>query len=86
MMLDLWDQSRYRCNRGQAEEHCDWYESGAGLLEVSRTGRPSDSELVNEYLSYLADRNYSPQTVRVYGFALLAFCRWLASEDIASTR
>ncbi|HUY23829.1 MAG TPA: hypothetical protein VMV09_00820 [Candidatus Saccharimonadales bacterium] len=27
--------------------------------------------LVNEYLSYLADRNYSPQTVRVYGFALL---------------
>lgn len=39
--------------------------------------------LVNEYLSYLADRNYSPQTVRVYGFSLLAFCRWLTSEDIA---
>lgn len=39
--------------------------------------------LVNEYLSYLADRNYSPQTVRVYGFALLAFSRWLASEDLA---
>ncbi|MGQ0824670.1 MAG: tyrosine-type recombinase/integrase [Actinomycetota bacterium] len=38
--------------------------------------------LVNEYLGYLADRNYSPQTVRVYGFALLAFCRWLVSEDI----
>ena len=34
--------------------------------------------LVNEYLGYLADRNYSAQTVRVYGFALLAFCRWLA--------
>jgi integrase/recombinase XerD len=39
--------------------------------------------MVNEYLSYLADRNYSPQTVRVYGFSLLAFCRWLAGEEIA---
>lgn len=38
--------------------------------------------LVNEYLGYLADRNYSPQTVRVYGFSLLAFCRWLTTEDI----
>jgi len=42
----------------------------------------SQFTLANEYLNYLADRNYSPQTVRVYGFALLAFCRWLASEDI----
>jgi hypothetical protein len=39
--------------------------------------------LVNEYLSYLSDRNYSPQTVRVYGFSLLAFCRWLTSEEIS---
>jgi len=38
--------------------------------------------LVNEYLGYLADRNYSAQTVRVYGFALLAFCRWLADEGL----
>jgi len=38
--------------------------------------------LVNEFLGYLADRNYSPQTVRVYGFGLLAFCRWLVSEQI----
>jgi integrase/recombinase XerD len=38
--------------------------------------------LVNEYLSYLADRNYSPQTVRAYGFSLLAFCRWLVSEEL----
>lgn len=38
--------------------------------------------VVNEYLGYLADRNYSPQTVRAYGFALLAFCRWLAGEGI----
>jgi integrase/recombinase XerD len=34
--------------------------------------------LVDEYLAYLADRNYSPKTVRAYGYDLLAFCRWLA--------
>ncbi|MFG2045800.1 tyrosine-type recombinase/integrase, partial [Dactylosporangium sp. NPDC048998] len=39
-------------------------------------------ELVNEYLSYLADRNYSPRTVRAYGFDLLAFCRWLSVENV----
>lgn len=39
--------------------------------------------LVNEYLSYLVDRNYSLQSVRVYGFSLLAFCRWLSAEEIA---
>ena len=39
--------------------------------------------LVNDYLSYLADRNYSPRTIRTYGFSLLAFCRWLSDEDIA---
>jgi integrase/recombinase XerD len=45
--------------------------------------RASESvTLVNEYLGYLADRNYSPQTVRTYAFSLLAFCRWLFSEDI----
>lgn len=38
--------------------------------------------LVNEYLSYLADRNYSPRTIRTYGFGLLAFCRWLDHEDL----
>lgn len=38
--------------------------------------------LVNEYLSYLADRNYSPRTVSTYGFGLLAFCRWLDGEGI----
>jgi len=38
--------------------------------------------LVNDYLGYLSDRNYSPQTVRTYAFALLAFCRWLSCEDI----
>lgn len=38
--------------------------------------------LVNEYLGYLADRNYSPRSVRAYGFDLLAFCRWLADEHL----
>jgi len=32
----------------------------------------------NEFLSYLQDRNYSPRTVRTYGYGLLAFFRWLA--------
>lgn len=39
--------------------------------------------LVNDYLGYLADRNYSPRTVRAYGFDLLAFCRWLAETGVA---
>lgn len=38
--------------------------------------------LVNDYLGYLVDRNYSPRTVRSYGIGLLAFCRWLATESI----
>lgn len=38
--------------------------------------------LANEYLSYLVDRNYSPQTVRTYGYGLLSFCRWLISQDL----
>ena len=38
--------------------------------------------LVNEYLGYLADRNYSPRTVRAYGFGLLAFCRWLIESGV----
>lgn len=38
--------------------------------------------LANEYLAYLADRNYSSQSVRAYGFSLVAFCRWLAVEEI----
>lgn len=38
--------------------------------------------VVNEYLGYLADRNYSPATVRAYGFDLLSFCRWLVAEGI----
>ncbi|BCO34910.1 tyrosine-type recombinase/integrase [Mycobacterium heckeshornense] len=39
-------------------------------------------DLVNDYLSYLADRAYSPRTVRAYAFDLLAFARWLAAERL----
>ncbi len=44
--------------------------------------RLAEFQLVNEYLSYLADRNYSPKTVRSYAFSLLDFCRWLVNEEI----
>ncbi len=37
--------------------------------------------LVNDYLAYLVDRNYSPRTVRSYANGLLAFCRWLTVRD-----
>ncbi|WP_402373930.1 tyrosine-type recombinase/integrase [Isoptericola rhizosphaerae] len=38
--------------------------------------------LANDYLEHLRDRNYSPATVRAYGYDLLAFCRWLAEQDV----
>ena len=56
-------------------------------LEASQwqlTGASSSDAvaLSNDYLGYLADRNYSPQTVRAYAFGLLAFCRWLTAEGV----
>ena len=48
------------------------------LAGVDATGFP----MVNEYLSYLADRNYSPRTVRAYGFDLLDFTRWLGRAGL----
>src|SRR6266566_5669813 len=39
--------------------------------------------VVNEYLAYLADRRYSPRTVRSYAFDLLHFCRWLSADGTA---
>lgn len=49
-----------------------------------RLGGPGAGEfaLVNEFLGYLADRNYSPRTVRAYAFDLLHFARWLAAEGL----
>ena len=38
--------------------------------------------LVNEFLGYLADRNYSPRTRRAYAFDLLIFARWLGAENV----
>ena len=39
-------------------------------------------QLINEFLGYLADRAYSPQTVRAYAFDLLALARWLLDQHI----
>jgi site-specific recombinase XerD len=44
--------------------------------------RPADLDLCNDYLAYLADRRYSPATVRAYAFDLLHFARWLAGEGL----
>jgi site-specific recombinase XerD len=44
---------------------------------------PGGVEVVNDYLGYLADRGYSPRTVRAYAFDLLAFTRWLVDERLA---
>ena len=53
-----------------------------GRWSIVGDGTADTVMLVNDYLDYLADRNYSTQTVRAYAYALLAFCRWLASERI----
>ena len=60
------------------------------LRAVERTGRwslvgsgPGGVELINEFLGYVADRGYSPRTVRAYAFYLLAFARWLVAEGLA---
>ena len=55
------------------EANGTWMLGGAGAAEL---------EVVNDYLSYLADRRYSPRTVRSYAFDLLHFCRWLAAEGV----
>src|SRR6266571_718802 len=62
----------------------------AGELRVTGSGerwriegrwRAADRQLCNDYLGYLADRRYSPASVRAYAFDLLHFARWLAGED-----
>ena len=45
-----------------------WYLAGPGADGL---------RVIDEYLGYLADRNYSPKTVRAYGFDLVMFGRWL---------
>ena len=46
------------------------------VIGRSRSSKVNRFALVDEYLSYLSDQNHSPQTIRVYGFSLLAFCLW----------
>jgi len=49
----------------------------AGRWELTGTGELS---LFNDFLGYVADRGYSPRTVRAYAFDLLHFARWLAAD------
>jgi site-specific recombinase XerD len=48
--------------------------------------RVDDVRLINDYLAYLADRHYSPRTVRAYAFDLLHFARWLVDEKLQVER
>jgi len=57
-------------------------EVGTEVPWVLSGPRASKYVLVNDYLGYLADRNYSPRTLRAYGYDLLAFCRWLDIVDV----
>jgi site-specific recombinase XerD len=54
-------------------------------LGAGREGA-GEVELVNDFLGYLADRNYSPRTVRAYAFDLLHFARWLSVEGLTLER
>src|SRR5215469_17363287 len=49
---------------------------------IQGQGDAAGLQLCNGYLGYLADRRYSPASVRAYAFDLLHFARWLAGEDI----
>ena len=49
---------------------------------ITGGSRAADRQLCNDYLGYLADRRYSPASVRAYAFDLLHFARWLDREDI----
>jgi len=63
------------------ENTLDLERAGGGVWRLA--GRDAARfGLVNDYLGYLADRNYSPRTVRAYGFDLLALCRWLVEQGI----
>jgi site-specific recombinase XerD len=63
-------------------------EASAGLRAECRDGRwqlsgtAPAAGLVNEYLGYLADRGFSPRTIRAYAFDLLAFARWLEAKQV----
>ena len=73
-------QMRYMFRMSDSDLRVD--DSDAGWV-LSGLAAPRFA-LVNEFLGYLADRRYSPKTVRAYAFDLLAFCRWLLAEDAQS--
>ena len=60
---------------------CGCREAGNGGGSRAGGGLPT-SKLCNEFLSYLADRRYSPASVRGYAFDLLPFARWLAGREV----
>jgi site-specific recombinase XerD len=64
------------------DQHELHLERGAEVAWVLSGPGAEKFVLVNQYLGYLADRNYSPRTLRAYGYDLLAFCRWLDSEQL----
>ncbi|MGH7745837.1 MAG: tyrosine-type recombinase/integrase [Candidatus Dormibacteria bacterium] len=51
-----------------------WLLTGEGIVRFA---------VVNEFLGYLADRNYSPRTRRSYAFDLLHFARWLDGAGVS---
>ncbi len=62
------------------KERC---ESGGGeRWRLAGDSSAPDLKLCNDYLAYLADRNYSPAIVRAYAFDLLHFTRWLRTEGL----
>ncbi|TDC07386.1 hypothetical protein E1267_13715 [Nonomuraea longispora] len=56
------------------EDDGSWRLAGAAVSQFA---------VVNDYLGYLADRRYSPRTVRAYAYDLLSFTRWLLDQDLA---
>ena len=65
-----------------ANQHELCLEGGVEVAWVLSGSGAEKYPLINQYLGYLADRNYSPRTLRAYGYDLLAFCRWLESVNI----
>ena len=65
-----------------ANQHTLRLEAGTEVAWILSGSGVDKYPLVNQYLGYLADRNYSPRTLRAYGYDLLAFCRWLDSVNI----
>jgi hypothetical protein len=59
-----------------------WVGGGGERWRLESRWRPADLELCNDYLACVADRRYSPASVRAYAFDLLHFARWLAGEGL----